>query len=104
MRKILVRRLGVASVAKFVGTAHAIWAFIVGFLVLFGGIAAVVEQDGWNVWEKFGGSLAVVIFSVVVFPLIAFLLGWLYGAVLALVANLFLHTAKGIELDVEDEK
>lgn len=104
MKKLLVRRLGVASVARFVGVIQSIWAFIAGFFVMFGGVAAVVSNDDWNSAEKFGASVGVVIVSLVVVPAVAFLIGWLYGAIISLIANLFLHTSNGIELDIEETK
>ncbi len=104
MKKILVRKLGVGSVGRFIGVASAIWALIIGVFVMFGGIAATLEQDQWSVVSKVFGTLGVVVVSLVILPAVAFIWGWLYGAVVALIANLFLHTAKGIELDVEEEK
>jgi len=103
MRKLLVRRLGVASVARFIGVAQAVWGFALGFIAIFGGISAVLSDSEWNVFQKIAGSIGVALFCLVVFPLIAFLFGWLYGALLSIIANLFLHTANGIELDVDDE-
>jgi hypothetical protein len=103
MRKILVRKLGVGSIAKFLGEANAIWALAIGIFAMFGGIAASLEHDGWSFVTKILATLGVVVGSIVILPAVAFIWGWLYGAVLALIANLFLQTAKGIELDVEDE-
>lgn len=102
MRTILIRRLGVGSFAKFVGFANAILGLIYGILVSFGGVAAVVDQDSWNLLSKIGASIAVVLGALVLIPLVSFVAGWLYGAVVALVSNLFLRTANGIELEVED--
>lgn len=104
MRKIVVRRLGVASVARFIGVAHAIWGVAVGFLAMFAGISAVLVQEKWNLFEKILGSIGMVLLCLVVVPIVAFLFGWLYGAVLSLIANLFLHTANGVEFDVDDEE
>jgi len=104
MGKIIVRRLGVASVARFIGVAQAIWGFAIGFIALFGGISAILTQDGFNVFGKIFGSISVVLFCLVVVPLIAFLFGWLYGAILSIVANLFLHTSSGVELDIDNQK
>ena len=104
MAKIIIRKLGVASVAQFIGVAQAIWGFALGFVALFGGISAVLTQEHFNVASKIIGSVGVVLFCLVVVPLIAFLFGWLYGAILSLIANLFLHTSSGIELDVDNEK
>ena len=104
MRKILVRKLGVGSVAKFVGTANAILALIWGVLLMFAGIVTTVEQADWTVAEKLLGTVWSVLGGLVLVPALGFVSGWLYGAVVALVANLFLHTSRGIELDVEDTK
>jgi len=103
MRKVLIRKLGVGSIARFVGVASAIWAFIFAVFAMFGGIAATLEHDGWSFVTKILATLGVVVGSLVLIPAIAFVWGWLYGAIIALIANLFLHTASGIELDVEDE-
>jgi len=104
MRKILVRKLGVGSVAKFVGMANAILALVWGVFVMFAGIVTSVEQSNWTFTEKLLGTLGSVSVGLVLIPVIGFALGWLYGAVVALVTNLFLHTAQGIELDIEDAK
>ncbi len=103
MKKIFVRRLGVASVARFVGMANAIIGLVIGVFATFGGLAGVLEQSGWNFFTKIGASLGVVVVTLVIVPFLAFLWGWLYGAIVALVANLFLHSANGIELDIQDE-
>ena len=104
MKKILVRRLGVASVARFVGVIQSIWAFIFGFFAMFGGLSAVITNDDFGGFEKFFASVAVVVFALVVIPLVGFLIGWIYGAIISLIANLFLHTSNGIELDIEETK
>lgn len=102
MRTILIRKLGVGSFAKFVGFANAILGLIYGVLLSFGAVAAIVDQDSWTALAKIGASIAAVLGALVIVPLISFVAGWLYGAVVALVSNLFLRTANGIELEVED--
>lgn len=104
MKKFMIRRLGVASFAKFIGVANAIWVFVAAFFAMFAGFAVVFESDDLNIFGKIGSIIAIVAFALVIVPLFAFFVGWLYGAVVALIANLFLHTARGIELDVEEEK
>ena len=104
MKKILVRRLGVASVAKFIGAAYAILGLVYGFIATFPGMAVVITNNDYNTLEKVFASVGVILVLVVVVPLLAFVFGWLYGAILALVGNLFLSTSQGIELDIEEEK
>lgn len=104
MKQIIVRKLGVGSVARFLGVASAIWAFVAGIFVMFGGIVSTVEQDEWSFLTKVMSTLGVVVGSLVVLPAIAFVWGWLYGAIVSLIANIFLQTSHGIEVDIEDRK
>lgn len=97
----MIRRLGVASVAKYVGVAHAILGVIYGFIAMFGGLAVVVEQDQLDVFSKIFASIGAVLIALLVIPGVLFLVGWLYGAVFALIANLILNTSEGIEVDFE---
>ncbi|MGB4758461.1 MAG: hypothetical protein WBP26_00210 [Candidatus Saccharimonadales bacterium] len=103
MKKILIRNIGVGSFAKLVGVANAILMFIAGTIAMFGGFVAVVEHDSWSFITKLLASVAVVVLAWVVLPILAFAFGWLYGGIVSLVANLFLQTANGLELTVEDE-
>lgn len=103
MKKLTVRRLGVSSVARFVGVANAVIGFVLGVFVAFGGLVGVVENDSIDTVTKIVASLAVVLASLILVPLLAFLYGWLYGAVVSLVANLFLSTSSGVEIEVEEE-
>ena len=102
MKKLTIRRVGVSSFATFIGAAQAIWAFIFAFFAMFAGFAVVFENDDLGLFGKIGATVAVAGVALVVVPVIAFLIGWLYGAVVALIANVFLQAAKGIELDVEE--
>lgn len=104
MEKIMIRRLGVASVAKYVGVAHAILGVIYGFIAMFGGLAVVVEQDQLDVFSKIFASIGAVLIALLIIPGVLFLVGWLYGAVFALIANLILSTSEGIEVDFEKKK
>lgn len=104
MRKIQIRKISVGSFAKLVGIAQAILALIAGSIAMFGGFVAVVEHDSWNFITKLFTSIGVALFALVVFPLIAFAFGWLYGAIVSLIANVFLQTANGLELTIDEEK
>lgn len=104
MKKVIIRRIGVSSFARLIGVAQAIWGLVFGFISMFAAIAAVLTTDDLGVLSKIFGSIGVVLFCLVVIPMIAFLFGWLYGAVLSLVANLFLQTSHGLEIDTDEEK
>lgn len=104
MKKIIVQRLGVGSVAKYVGVAHAILGVLYGVVALLAGIVAIADTDDLATWQKVLGGVAAALVALVVVPAVAFLVGWLYGTVFALIANFILQTSRGIELDIEEEK
>ncbi len=104
MKKLIIRRVGVSSFANFIGAAQAIWAFIFAFFGMFAAFAVIFENQDLTVGGKIGATLAAAAIALVIVPLLAFLIGWLYGAIVALIANLFLQAAKGIEVDVEEVK
>lgn len=104
MKKIMIRRLGVASVAKYVGIAQALLGFVYGFFAMLTGLALVISSDSYDVLTKVFGSIGVVLAALVVLPGFLFLVGWVYGAVFSLIANLILHTSQGIEVDFEEAK
>lgn len=103
MDKITIRRFGVSSVAKYVGVAHAILGVVYGVLALFAGIIAVAEYDDISRWQKVLAGVGVGVGALVVIPVVAFIVGWLYGAVFTLIVNFILQTSQGIELDVEKD-
>jgi uncharacterized membrane protein YdbT with pleckstrin-like domain len=104
MKVLTIKRLEVTSVAKFVGTVNAVIAVFVGLIGSFSAIISVVTANDHSGFEAFGISLAILIGGIVLYPILMFLLGWLYGALMALIFNLFSNFSGGIKVDVEETK
>ena len=104
MKKIIVQRLGVSSVAKYVGVAHAILGILYAVVALLAAIVAIADNGDMATWHKVLAGVAATVVALVVVPGVTFLVGWLYGAIFTLIANFILQTSRGIELDVEEEK
>lgn len=49
-------------------------------------------------------TFAILITGIVIYPLIAFLFGWLYGAVVSLVFNMVIGISGGLEVTTQDVK
>jgi hypothetical protein len=102
-RSIIVQKTGVSSIARLVGTVNLIIGLVVGFL---GAIAAIVSYLHYNsngfLADAFI-SVGILLVGVVVYPLVLFALGWLYGALVALIFNLVIGVSGGVELTVADE-
>lgn len=99
---MVIKRFGVASVAKVLGAAYATIGLIAGFFVTLaaavGGVAAIVES------QDVGGGAAGMLFGVgaiVFFPIFYGLIGFVSGAIGALIYNLFAGIVGGVEIDVE---
>jgi len=102
--KLTIKRFEVGTVAKFVGTVNAVIAVVVGLLGSFGAIISIVTANDHNGLEAFGISVAVIAAGILLYPMLMFLIGWLYGALMALVFNLFTGVSGGITVDVEESK
>lgn len=99
---MVIKRVGVGSVAKISGVIYAAIGLILGFFMTIisaiGGMAAMAEA------ENVAGGLAGLIFgvgSIIIFPLLYGLMGFISGAIGALIYNLFAGIVGGIEIEVE---
>lgn len=104
MKKLVVRKLGVTTFGRFIGIANAIIGLVIGVFLGISGTVGVVQEDGWSFFAKLLAIVGVWLSALVLYPIVLFVVGWLYGAVVALVANVFLQASHGIEVDVEEVK
>ena len=102
--KLTIKRFEVGSVAKFVGTVNAVISVVVGLIAAFGAIISLIASNEYNGFEAFGLSVAIIAAGILLYPLVMFFIGWLYGALAALIFNLFVGVSGGITVDVEEEK
>ena len=92
----IVKSVGVLSVAKIMGLIYACMGLIFAPLfLLFGMIGSLVGQDK----NPFAGMVGVVL--VVLMPVMYGALGFIVGAIGALLYNLFAKLVGGFELDLE---
>lgn len=104
MKKLVVRKIGVAPFGRFIGIANAIIGIVAGLFLGISGTAGVVQEDGWSFFAKTLAIIGVWLGALVLYPIVLYVFGWIYGAVVALVANVFLQASHGIEVDVEEVK
>lgn len=101
--RLTVKHLDVFSLAKFVGIVNGIIAIVVGLIGAIVGSISYFSMNHLGVFETIGLSIAAIAVSVVVYPIVMFFLGWLYGAVAALIFNLFVGVSGGIAMTVDEE-
>lgn len=101
MKRVVVTKISVGSLAKVFGFAWATIAFIVGVVTTVL-VAAGTITSSTSFIKALGVSVAVFGLGIIVYPIIAFFIGWLQGAVVALILNLFFAESGGLRLHVED--
>lgn len=103
MKSIRVNKLKVGSFAKVVGITQAVFGFVYG-LVLTVGVASEAINEDTTFVATLGVSLLTLGMSILLLPLFAFVVGWIQGAIMALILNFVFQESQGLELEVEDVK
>lgn len=100
MKTLTVNRIRVGSLAKVSGIVQAVIGFVVGLIFTIG-VAAESITEQTKFVETLGISLFTLGVAVVLFPLVMFVVGWIHGAVAAIVLNFVFKESKGLELEVD---
>ncbi len=100
---MIVRRMGVFSVAKIMGLLHAIMGFIFGiFMSLFSLAMSSFARGMGEESAAFGALFGVG--AVIFLPIFYGVLGFLGGAVMTWLYNLIAGWVGGIEIDLEEHR
>lgn len=103
MKTITINKLRVGSFAKVVGITQAVFGFVYG-LVLSIGVASEAITADTSFVQGLGISVFVVGLSVLLLPLVAFVIGWIQGAVTALILNFVFAESNGLDVVIEDKR
>ena len=97
---MVLKRLGVMSVAKFAGVFYAGIGLLVG--LMFAGLSSVAGMAGaeWHDMPSWMGPIFGV-GAIVFLPLLYGVLGFIFGAIAAGVYNIFSGIIGGIEVELE---
>lgn len=103
MKTLTIQKLRVGSFAKVVGITQAVFGFVYG-LVLSIGVAAGAISETTGFVSALGISVLVIGLSVLLIPAVAFVIGWIQGAVAALILNFVFAESNGLDLEVEEKR
>lgn len=105
---MVVRRVGILSLGKVLGAVYALLGLVIGaiyalFALLFAVIGIAGAQQSSDAFA--GGALGVVfgIGSIIFFPIIYGIFGFLGGLLTGFVYNLVTRFVGGLEIDVEQK-
>ncbi|MCB9823303.1 hypothetical protein H6800_03455 [Candidatus Nomurabacteria bacterium] len=100
MKVLTINRVRVGSLAKVVGVVQAVFGFVYGL-----GLTLAVTSNSINEGTGFVKTLGVSVFvlgmSVLFLPVVGYVLGWIQGALAAVVLNFIFAESKGLELEVD---
>jgi hypothetical protein len=103
MSVVRVNKLRVGSFAKVVAIAQATIAFIYGLIFTLAVIGGELDKSS-SLVRNLGVSIGVLGLSVIIFPVVAYILGWIQGAVAGIILNFVFKESGGLELETEDVK
>lgn len=103
MKKVAIKKVGIMSLANLVGTWYAVLGFVTSIFAAVYSVVWVLDSTDSVLVEIFGG-VGVVLGSLILIPLLSYMIGWLYGAFIALILNLVVSAAGGLVIETEDVK
>ncbi|MEM4598829.1 MAG: hypothetical protein QW400_04040 [Candidatus Diapherotrites archaeon] len=96
----VLRKIGVLSCAKVMAVLYAILYFIAGLFMALG--FGLLGAATGGISPEAGGTLAGLgILSVIIFPIIGLISGFIAGAIIAFLYNLIVGIIGGIEIELQ---
>lgn len=102
MQRFVIHRVGVGSLGRLIGTWFAILALVVGVISAFVSAVAIFDSSSYGLIAKLGLTALATLGWVVLYPIVLFFVGWLNGAVLALIFNLVVAGSGGLSVHAEE--
>ncbi len=103
MASITVTRVGVRSIGKLVGTVNLIVGLAIGLIASISGTITFLSAEAHTFSQGLLGSLAIILAAVVLYPLVMFALGWVYGVLVSFIFNVVVGVSGGVELTVKND-
>jgi hypothetical protein len=104
MSKLRIKKIGILSVAKIYGLMMLVISLLIsipyGLIIMFFG--ATLLGGGRDGFAAGGGSIVVGLLIMIGLPIFYGVIGFVFGAIGALVYNIFAGMVGGIEIEVEN--
>lgn len=104
MKNVTVTKVGVLSIGKLIGTVNVIIALFIGSIAAIVTTTTYLLNSTEGFFDNLLASLAIVLSAVILYPLVMFALGWVYGVVVSFIFNVVIGVSGGVELTVDEEK
>jgi hypothetical protein len=103
-KKVNITKIKTTSLAKLVGTLNAIVLLAIGIIFSVTVTVAVIAEYDYSFMQNVFAALGIVLIGLVIYPVVGYVFGWLYGGLLGLIWNAVLGTSGGLEIETEDVK
>jgi hypothetical protein len=102
MKRYLVHKLGVGSLGKLIGVWFALVGLFVGVISAVVSVVSVFANNDYSVLAGVGIAALLAVGWVVVYPVVMFFIGWLQGAILAIIFNVVVAGSGGLSMHMEE--
>lgn len=102
MKSITVTKVGTLSIGKLFGSVNLIIALAIGIVASFVSIISYINSVNDSFIVELIGALTIAATTLVLYPLVAFAFGWLYGVLFAFIFNVVIGVSGGVELETVD--
>ena len=96
MSNITVTKVGVLSIGKLLGTVNLIVGLAIGIVAAIAATVTYFAAGSYGFFEGLLGALAIILSAVVLYPLVMFAFGWLYGVLVAFIFNVVVGVSGGV--------
>jgi hypothetical protein len=103
MKTLTLKKFDVLSVGYFFGILSAVVALVYTVVAVAATVVNVVRFDSLFPNVDFSVNWWSALWFVILYPLVAFVLGWLSGVVGAWFYNIALGASNGIKVDVDEK-
>lgn len=106
MNRLRIRKLGVLSVAKMYAVMMLVISLLIaipyGFFIIIFSLIGAGSAGGDAALALGGGGIVMGLVVMIVVPIMYALMGFIFGALGALIYNIFAGMVGGIEIEVEN--
>ena len=102
-KELTVKKVEAVSIAKLVGALNGIIGVVIGTISAIVAIIGVVSNNDYGIMQDFLISIGILLSGIIVYPIIAYALGWVYGWLIGSVFNVVAGVSDGVSIIAEEK-
>ena len=102
MQRYVVHKVGIGSLGRLIGTWFSIIGLAVGLISAIVSVVNIFANNSYSLLGGIGISILVILGWLLVYPVVMFLVGWVQGAILAIIFNVVVSGSGGLSVHLEE--